>query len=241
MHLGRWNKIILDEDDIQFIRSNWQKKTNKELADALGLKLTKLRGFLSEMGLRRMELEYWTEPQINFLKAHYKEYGDTELAEIFEVKWHKKKGWTKKHIEKKRRYLKLKRTAVQKKQIQIRNTKMGRFSMCAKKRWETTGVAPEGEKRVWFHSDNTPLVVIKTNHGWVHYNRWLWEKHFGAIPEGMNVRINSDERINFTKEDLILVTNAENSALNSKNRLPPEARETKKILNKLTKAITKNT
>ncbi len=238
MHLGKWNKIILDPEDILFIKDNWETMTNPELAKALGLRLTKLRYFLHDMGLKRIEMEYWTPQQVTFLKKHYQEMGDSELAEIFEVKWHKNKGWSKKHIEKKRRYLKLKRTQIERSKIKKRNTLMGRFAMCATKRWETTGETPVDEKHLWYRKDNTPFVVIKTKKGFVHYNRWLWEKHFGPIPPGMNVRIMSKDRINYTEKDLILITNAENSALNSQNRLPPELRQTMHIINKLNRVIT---
>ena len=112
-----------------------------------------------------MELQYWTAAQTRFLRDNYKAFGDTELAEIFEIKWFKAKGWTKKHIEKKRRYLKLKRTTEEKRQIKIRNTKMGRFKICNEKMWKKRGVTPVGEKRVWFNQLNTPFVVIKIKEG----------------------------------------------------------------------------
>ena len=117
--------------------------TNKELANALGLNLTKTRGFLYEMDLKRMELEYWTEEQIKYLLDNYKEIGDVELAEIFNSKWKKNKGWTKKHIEKKRRYLKLKRTQDERHQIYLRNKILGRWKMCPVKAWETRGGSAE--------------------------------------------------------------------------------------------------
>ncbi len=234
-----FNKIIFTPEMHQFLKDNYKQLTNRELADALGLKLTRTRTELYRLGLKRMEMEYWTPEQVQFLKDNYKEFGDTELAEIFEVKWYKAKGWTKKHIEKKRRYLKLKRTTAEKNAIKVRNTKMGRFAMCAKKRWETTGVAPEGEKRIWFHADNTFFVVIKTKQGFVHYNRWLWEKEKGEIPPGMVVRVFGDDKINYTIKDLKLITKAENARLNSNNRIPKELKEITTLTRKLNRIITK--
>lgn len=235
------NKIIFTPKQHQFLRNNYGSMTNRQLADALGLKLTRVRMELYSLGLKRMELQYWTKEQVQFLKDNYKLFGDTELAEIFEVKWHKPKGWTKKHIEKKRRYLKLKRTIAQKKNIFKRNKAMGRWSECAKKRWGTTGQAKKGDKRVWFTSDsNLPFVVIKTKTGFVHYNRWLWEKHKGTIPPGMNVVINGSDRINYTINDLILLTNAELSARNSKNRVASEFKETQNLIRKINKYTIKN-
>jgi hypothetical protein len=236
---GKYGKIMFSEEDIQFIKDNFQSMTNQQIADALGLKKTRVRTKAYELGLKRMELEYWTPKQVKFLKENYKEIGDSELAEIFSAKWYKAKGWTKKHIEKKRRYLKLKRTKLQIKKIHKRNVLMGRFKDCPINAWKTRGVAKIGDKRVWYRQDDTPFVVIKEKYGFVHYNRWLWEKHFGPIPKGMNVKITSDDKINYTEKDLILITNAENAILNSKNRLPPELQETFRLIKKINKQYLK--
>lgn len=234
------NKIKFTSGQRLFLKENYAIMTNKQLADALGLRLTRVRMELYSMGLKRMELQYWTDEQTKFLTDNYREFGDTELAEIFEVKWHKPKGWTKKHIEKKRRYLKLKRTAAERKKIHKRNTAMGRWSECAKKRWATTGQAPIGEKRIWFTPDNHPFVVIKTKNGFVHYNRWLWEKEKGKIPPGMNVCIFSSDPLDYTIKDLKLLTNAELSARNSKRRIPSEFKETQKLIKAITKITIKH-
>lgn len=239
MIISKYNKITLEPHEKQFIRDNFYTMTNRELAGALGLRLTKLRGFAYAMGLKRMELEYWTQDQIQFLKDHYKTKGDTELAEIFEVKWYKEKGWTKKHIEKKRRYLKLKRTDVQKRKIKKRNTLMGRFKECAKRRWEVTGQTEIGERRVWFQNDK-PFVVIKQKNGFVHYNQWLYEQANGKTPKGMVVRNMSDKLLDVTLDDLVLVTREENAKINSQSRTPEHLKEIKTLINQLNKEIFKS-
>ena len=239
MIITKRNKIILEPHEKQFIKDNFYTMKNQEIADALGLRLTKLRGFAYEMGLKRMELEYWTNEQVQFLKDHYKTKGDTELAEIFEVKWFKEKGWTKKHIEKKRRYLKLKRTSSQKRKIKIRNTLMGRFKECAIKRWESTGQTPIGEKRVWFQDDR-PFVVNKKKNGFVHYNQWLYEQHKGEIPSGMVVRNMSDKLLDVTIEDLEVITRAEHAKINSQSRTPEHLRQIKSLIKQLNKEILKS-
>lgn len=239
MILAKWNKIILEPHEEQFIKDNFYKMTNQQLANHLGLKLTKLRQFAYTMGLKRMQLEYWTDQQIQFLKDHYKEFGDTELAEIFEVKWHKQKGWSKKHIEKKRRYLKLKRTIPQREAIHERNKLMGRLAIANKKRWQTSPPTPEGEKRIWYYKDNTPFVVIKTKKGFVHYNRWLWNFHYGKVPNGYVVRNFSDKLLDVTITDLKLITRKQHAYLNSINRLSSGTKKTKQLINKLSRAIQK--
>ena len=105
-----WNKIDWTDKRLKFLKENYNTMTNQQIADSLGLKITAVRHKCYELGLYKMTLEYWTDEQVDFLLKNYKEKGDTELSEIFNEKWHKDKGWTKKHIEKQRRYLKLKRT-----------------------------------------------------------------------------------------------------------------------------------
>lgn len=239
MIIGKYNKITLEAHEEAFIKTHFHKRTNQELADTLGLKLTRFRQLAYAMGLKRMELQYWTEEQITFLKNNYKDIGDSELAEIFEVKWHKEKGWSKKHIEKKRRYLKLKRTKAQIKKIHKRNVLMGRFKICPIKAWETMGQAPIGEKRIWYHKDQTPFVVIKQKNGWVHYNPWLWEQHHGKPPKGMVVRNFSNKLLDVNITDLKLISRSENAILNSKNRLPSHLKETQQIIKQLNKVILK--
>lgn len=239
MIIGKYKRIILEPHEEHFIKDNFHSMTNQQLADHLGLKLTKLRGFAYRMGLKRINLEYWTDQQTQFLKDHYTEFGDTELAEIFEVKWHKDKGWTKKHIEKKRRYLKLKRTKKQREAIQERNRLTGRLAVANKKRWLAIPPALEGEKRIWYRKDNTPFVVIKTKTGFVHYNPWLWQQYYGKIPKGYVVRNFSDKLLDVSIKDLKLITRAHHSYLNTTNRLPEATKKTKQLINKLSRAIQK--
>lgn len=91
-------KIVLTKDQEDFLRSNWDKMTNRQLAKALGLNLTTTRSRLYALGLKRMEMEYFTEEMEDFLRDNYREIGDVEMAEMFEEIYPKKKPWTEKHI-----------------------------------------------------------------------------------------------------------------------------------------------
>jgi hypothetical protein len=197
-------KIELTAADKKFIRKNFSKMTNTQLADALGLKLQFMRTQLKIMDLLRMELEYWSEEQILFLKQNYREIGDKELAELFNLLWKKKKTWTLKHIEKKRKYLKLKRTRKQINAIRERNVANGCFKGTTT--WLTRKPAKLGEVRVWKNANGFLFEVIKTKNGFTDYGRWLWEKHNGPIPEGMTVATKTGgSRINLTIKKLILI------------------------------------
>ncbi len=231
------NRIVWESWQLDWLQENWQKITAQQLSDYLGIKRTKVREKLYELGLKKMELQFWTPEQVDFLKYSYRTIGDVELAEIFTQKWEKAKGWTKKHIEKKRRQLNLKRTENQINLIKERNIQLGRFAICPIKAWETRGgAAPEGSVRLWRH-EFFYFQVIKTKDGWVHHARWLWEQVNGPIPAGKVIRIIDQNPENICIENLTMISMAENAQLNSKNRLPKELREIQKINNQLKKII----
>lgn len=111
----------------QFILDNFCLKTNKQIAEELGIKIQALRPIAYKLGLYRINLEYWTDEQILFLKGNFETIGDTELAQIFQEKFPKAKVWTKKHIDKKRKHLNLHRTPKQIALINQRNIDAGLY------------------------------------------------------------------------------------------------------------------
>lgn len=236
--IGKYGKILFSDKDIQFIKDNFQIMTNDEIAAGLNLKKTRVRTLAYEMGLKRMEMEYWTPTQVAFLRENYQSIGDVEIAEIFENEWPKNKVWTKKHIEKKRRYLNLKRTKIELQEVHIRNKISGRLAVANKKRWDVTGSNPIGTILIW-NTNGYQMAHIKTENGYVHYARWLWKKHYGDIPAGYNiVRKEGCPEIP-TLEFLEQITKAENAVRNVQkhNKLPQELKDIIKLKNKITKTI----
>lgn len=212
------NRIVWQQWQLDFLNANWERMTAEELSDELGITKTKVREKKYELGFYKLKLEYWTPEQINFLRLNYQEMGDTEMAAEFNKRWHKEKGWSKKHIEKKRRHLHLKRTAAQKKEIHQRNVDNGMFAMCPVKAWKIRGTAaPIGEIRIWDHY-GYPLKVIKTEDGFVHYTRWLYEKHNGPVPDNCIVRVKDGNPLNVVLDNLVLISREENATMNSKAR-----------------------
>jgi hypothetical protein len=203
-------KIQVTEAQLCFLRENYDHMANRELAAALGWKLQFTRDTLYTLGLKRMELEYWTVEQTQFLIENYQQIGDKELAELFESKWLKQKSWSFKHIEKKRKYLNLKRTPEQLAAIHQRNVDQGRFLLCPVKRWLKEGVAAEGEIRLWRQNSGRVVQTIKIGNKFVHWNRWAWEKNHGPIPKGMMVVYKDGvDPTTATEQDLELITLAE--------------------------------
>lgn len=210
-------KRIWTKEQEKYILRNWATSTNRELANDLGITLTLVRMKCYEMGLKKIELEYWTEKQVEFLITFYKLIGDKEIASIFNRNWPKNKTWTNKQIEKKRKYLKLVRTEKEKNKIHQRNVDHGAFLKCATKRWETTGQAEEGEIRMWRSNSGRMIPMVKTNGKFVPWNRWAYSKYVGPIPEGMNVAFKDGIVDITTTETLELVTREELALRNVAN------------------------
>lgn len=125
--IGKYGKVIFSEAEIQFIKDNFQSMTNQKIADALGLKITLVRMKAYELGLRKIELEYWPEEAVQFLRENYHRIGDREMARIFNNKFPKNKNWTERHIQKKMSYLNLKRSKLDWFLIKERNRDNGSF------------------------------------------------------------------------------------------------------------------
>lgn len=179
------NKIQWTDFELMLIQKYWQKMTNKQLHQFLGKPISEhsLRAKLYELGFYKLELEYWTDEQTNWLLTRYKRYGDKEIAEIFNQKFPKNKPWTLKHIEKKRRYLNLKRTPSMIQKIKDRAIKKGTYAAGVQKMWQTRGERKEGTSVRWNKAE-----WIKTPNGYKLKNRYLYELKNGAIPEGYLVR-----------------------------------------------------
>lgn len=234
--IGKYNRISLTSEEILFVKKNFNKYTNKQFADHFGLKLTTTRTLIYKLGLKKMELEYWTDEQVNFLKENYKKIGDVELAEIFNSKWTKNKGWTKKHIEKKRRYLGLKRTEKQKLEIVKTNSRNGKYNT-SEKSWKTRGVTKTGTLKVWKLSTGRSVVVIRLKDRFTPYAPYFYKNQIGEVPKGMNVCFKDGNPLNIVNENLVLKSDAELASENSKNRAPIELKETIRLINKINKKI----
>lgn len=228
----RWSDQMID-----FLKENHSELSNQELADALGLKITAVRHKCYELGLYKMKLEYWTADQITFLKENFQKKGDLELAQIFNEKWEKEKGWTKKHIEKKRKYLSLKRSEEEKEAIKENHKLKGVFIRGSQKTWATRGVFPEGTIRIWGNDK-----MIKTENGYQHLRVYNYRKLVGEIPKGMMVRHKDGNTLNCDAENLFLISRQEHAMLNVYNsygKYPEELRLQMRKLRKLNRIIKK--
>jgi HNH endonuclease len=218
------NKITWTDTEIVFLKTNYSTLTNGQLHEALGKNISQhaMRNKLYEMGLYKLELVFWTPEMVEHLLKIYKKMGDTEIATIFNDKYPKNKTWTKKHIEKKRRYLNLKRSRIQLKKIKERSRLDGAYSRGNAKMWQTRGTNALGTVVKW--ADNS---MIKTANGYKFLARHNYEKKFGKIPTGGNIYHKDGDRANCQIDNLFLVLNTEMSFI---NRHPANKREHKLLL-----------
>ena len=209
-------KLIWTDTDISFIRENFEQLSIVQLATLMGVKVHSMRIKCYAMGLKKMEMEYWTKRQVNFLVRNYTKYGDKELAEIFNRKWEKKKPWTLKHIEKKRKYLNIKRTPAQLLAIKEKHKKKGAYAIGNKKMWKTRGVSPEGSIRYWKTSAGKPVPYIKVNGKFIQWARQEWMKYYGKIPKRKNIVFKDHNPYHLHVDNLEMISDSELAKRNSK-------------------------
>lgn len=215
------NRITWAEWQLDFLIENWQIMTAQQLSDAIGITRTKVREKKYELGLYVIELEYWAPEQVIFLKENYQSIGDTELAQLFSERWTKYKGWSKKHIEKKRRQLGLKRAPLEILAIHQRNVAAGAYALCPVKAWASRGGAAQaGTLRIWTNNQGSQFMVIKIKDRYVHYARWLYEQLRGTVPDGCVVRLKDGNPLHVTPGNLQLITRSQHAIINSQNRHP---------------------
>lgn len=159
----------------------------------------------------------WTKDMDDYLKEKFGQIGDTKLAELFEVKFPKPYPWTKKHIEKRRSYLKLKRTKEQEHYLRCLNNKDGRHF----KMWDKRNRMKEGEVRTW-----NGRQYIKHNGEVLLYRRVLKNAKKGEI-------------VRWIDDEYQVITMAEHATMNKKKsmELPADLKETITALNKLKKLL----
>ena len=114
--------------------------TNAQLAEGLKLKLTIVRMKCAELGLKHIDLQYWTEEQIKFLRKNYKTTGDVEIAEALQKLFPREKKWTKKHVSKKRQLLGIHRSQKQIHVIACRHSSPGGRSRTIEKNSSSTSL-----------------------------------------------------------------------------------------------------
>jgi hypothetical protein len=159
----------------------------------------------------------WTKDMNQFLLDNYEWIGDKRLSELFEERFPKHFRWTLKHIEKRRNYMKLKRTPEAVLCIKLVNNLDNDLA----KLWDIRGRSHDGTVKDW-----RGRKFIKVDGKYVPYNR-----HTAGAKKGEVVRLIDGE--------LRIITMADNVKMNREKALslPLDLQHSVKALNQLKKLI----
>ena len=213
-------KVQWDCFDLAFIRKHFYEMTWTELLKAvnetrpanLRVELSALRHQARRMGLNKGIQIRWSDEDIRYLEANFRKYGDTELAgrlnkrkKTSRIIDGKKvyRTFTKKHINKKRDLLGLKRTPEEVEAIKKRNKEL-LPRQCFTKEWNvyTRGirkVAAEETTRIW-----GGRRMVKVNGGFIPYTRWFYHNYISPVPEGYIVYHLDYDTLNDNPENLAI-------------------------------------
>lgn len=220
------------EREINFLKENFRKYTNPELAKKLGRTLSSIQSMNSHLGLVRDRK--WTEEK------------KSELARLY------KSGMTLREIS---AHMNVPLNAVKAatNNFKILSGRTGCFPK-GHRPWNfrTKGLvkATQGMKRTQFKKGNLPANTLhdlaitvrldhpKTRKGrpykwiriakgkWVHYHRWLWEQAHGPVPAKHMVIFKDGNTMNCVLSNLELITMAENAMRNyNKEKAATAARD----------------
>lgn len=206
------NKIAWTADMDSFLKDNFHRMDNRQLAKALNLTLCATRTRLYLLGMKRIEMEYWTVEQLQFLAVSYQTQGDKEIAASLQANWPKGKPWTLKHVEKKRNYLGLHRTKEQLKSIKERNRKTGCWSVNHWKRW--VDQQPVGTVVTWYPNVK-PVQYIKTASGHRKLAHHVWQQAGNTIPKRHMIRHKDGNPLNCQLENLECISREEHGRRNT--------------------------
>lgn len=195
-----------------YLRTNFKNKTNAELAQGLGLSLTKTREYLYSLNLKRCEIVHWTQEEELYLNANYRALGDTELAEYLTASSATGKQWNHRMVEIKRTALGLRRNPAEISEILTRMAKRN-----AEKK-KAARLAPVAKPRQRWKKVNGRSIAL---------TRYIYESHHGPVPEGMVVTFRAlDAPDVYALDNLMVVNRAE---MLKRNQNPEKARKSLKL------------
>jgi len=199
-------KVNWYPDELLFLKENINKLTNQQLLDAINAKRSKPVGYSAmrhqfiRMGILRQIQIRWSQEDVNYLKKHFRKKGNVELAilltkrkKTFRVIDGKRvyRQFNKKHVEKKLKLLKLKRTPEEVSAIKKRNIEIGLTPVITSSdNYWSRGVrqkSKDGDIKIWKRQDGKLIRVIKVDGKFTPYSRWFYHNFISPVPAGMNV------------------------------------------------------
>ena len=214
-------KNKLTDIEIEYINNLYSIITIKELFDKVNswrteenkFKFTTFRMQLYEHNLTRYKKTKWSPAEVSYLKNNYQKIGDTELA-IELNKLFKNRKFTKKRVEKKRRYLKLKRTSEEVHQIRQEHIRKGNYTKghnitAAARRYYDGKIV---ERKIC----GRKYLYIKHDGKFIDYRRYIWELKKGTIPPKMKIFSKDNHPSNNLTIDNFYIALKSNKSINKK-------------------------
>lgn len=198
----------------------------------------------------------WTDEVIQFMIDNYKGKDNIELAELLNQKFNLNttgdRVCNEKTKLKKRRGIDL-HTGINRGCI-----KKGNIPMNKGKKWDeymskegqirssktwykkgnisTNAVAVGTEKIKYYKNDNLGYIYVKVcdgkkNKNWIPKQRYIYEQHYGPVPEGYLVIFADGNRNNFDIKNLVLISKSENLVLNRNKMRYKDSELTKSSVN----------
>ncbi len=225
-------------DELIFLKNNFFKMTNQLLLEEINSKRDNpvtLPGLLHQcrrLGLRRGIQIRWSKEDERYLIRNFRKIGNVELAErlnkrkkTFRIINGKRtyKMFTKKHVEKKMKLLKLQRTPEELAYIKKKNIETGRIpTLSSTDNYWTNGTrtaAPENDIRTWKINGRLKRV-IKIDGQFVQYTRWFYHNFIGELLPGEKVYHLDMDTLNDEPENLYKRTGTGYAFLDYKCALP---------------------
>lgn len=178
-----------------------------------------------------MAAKKWTEQEEEILRQHYPAGGRHEVHKALRAAGYERT---------------VKAVAARAKVLGVKSNNSGRFqpnhqtwnkgkrmpSEVRKKiahTWFKTGHKPHTTKHdgatSWRQDVKTGIYykyIRVSEANWVHYHRWLWEKHKGPVPKGYLVAFKDGDQTNLTIENLECISRAEHIKRTHKGGVPSQ-------------------
>lgn len=232
------------QQEIQFIRDNWQRMSDKEIAQRLGRKAGGVKNARHKMGLTRHTKKPWTPQEDEILKKHYPTKKTEELLPLLPGR--NVQGIYNRvdllGIKKDPEFLYQMNRELGLKMVESQAFKSKRFKK-GHKSWNKGKnpkdyMSPEKYARIartQFKKGQDPhntkwdgAISVRTDTGtglkylyirlakaeWELLHRHLWRKHKGEIPEGHIVTFRDGNTMNVSLENLELISMADNARRN---------------------------
>jgi hypothetical protein len=243
--------------EIQFIRDNISGMSFKEIASALNRSTSAVKNAAYKRDLKRDNKHVWTAEEDQYLRDFYPNVDSIQLANDLNLNRYAvlNRAYIL-GIKKSNEFIKAMGYKVSKDPASIAlRYKKGNVPYNTGKRMHEylSSETIENIKAHSFKKGNIPAntkydgyerinvdgyIEVRVSKGkFVQKHRLIWEERHGKIPAGTNIQFRDGIRQHCVYENLYAITREEQMIDNSINNYPPEARQSLRLIGKISKLI----